>query len=283
MTLKNVQKNLTYLAIFGLLLFASCQSNDGVELVEPLTTEEALNVVLADDLSAEIDDVVEDDALDYNLSAKGTDSNTSSAAKCAVRTVVDTTDGKIVTLDFGTGCIGRKGKEFAGKIIIEYVRTATGFSKTVTFENFSVEGNAIEGEKSIAKVKENANGNPEATFTVDIKITLTTGEEITKKGTKVKEKIAGADTKDRGDDVYSISGNWESVDKTGIIKTALITTNLRREYACKYIVSGVVQITKDGDASTLDFGDGTCDNLATLTDSTGSSTEITLKEHKRGK
>ncbi|MFT4575881.1 MAG: hypothetical protein ACI9SI_000794 [Polaribacter sp.] len=284
MTFKNVQKSITYLSIIGLLLFVSCQSSDeNIEVAENFTTEEALNFVLADDISAEVDDVLEDDAQDYNLSGKSTDSNTSIAAKCAVRTVEVTASGKIVTLDFGTGCEGRKGKELAGKIIIEYVRTTTGFSKTVSFENFTVEGNAVEGGKSIAKLTANANGNPEATFTFDITITLTTGEVIIRKGTKVNEKIAGADTKNRGDDVYSISGNWESVNKDGVVKNALITVNLRREYACKYIVSGVIEITKDTATFTLYFGDGTCDNLATLTDSSGAVREITLKKNKRKK
>lgn len=284
MTFKNVQKSITFLSIIGLLLFVSCESNDDtIDITENLTTEEALNVVLADDISAEVDDVIEDDAIDYGLSGKSADSNTSTAANCAVRTVENTASGKIVTIDFGTGCEGRKGKVLAGKIIIEYVETATGFTKTVSFESFTVEGNSVEGGKSIEKLTANANGNPEATFTVDITITLTTGEVITKKGTKIKEKIAGAATKDRGDDVYSISGNWESVNKDGDVKNALITTNLRREYACKYIVSGVIEITKDGATSTLDFGDGTCDNLASLTGSAGVVTEITLKKHKRNK
>jgi len=284
MTFKNFQKSITYLSIIGLLLFVSCQSSDdNIEVAENLTTEEALNFVLADDISAEVDDVLEDDAQDYNLSGKSTDSNTSIAAKCAVRTVEVTASGKIVTLDFGTGCEGRKGKELAGEIIIEYVRTTTGFSKTVSFENFKVEGNAVEGGKSIAKLTANANGNPEATFTFDITITLTTGEVITRKGTKVNEKIAGADTENRGDDVYSISGNWEFINKEGVVKNALITVNLRREYACKYIVSGVIEITKDTANYTLDFGDGTCDNLATLTDLSGAVTEIILKKNKRKK
>lgn len=283
MTFKNVQKSITYLSLIG-LLFVSCQSSDDtIEVAESLTTEEALNVVLADDISAEVDDVIEDDAQDYGVSGKSADSNTSTAAHCAVRTVEDTVSGKIVTLDFGTGCEGRKGKVLAGKISIEYVKTATGFTKTVSFDGFSVEGNTVEGGKSIVKLTANSNGNPEATFTVDITITLTTGEIITKKGTKVKEKIAGADTKDRGDDVYSISGNWESVNKDGEVRNATITTNLRREYVCKYVVSGVIEITKDAETFTLDFGDGTCDNIATLTDSSGVVTEITLKKHKRNK
>ncbi|WP_299162587.1 hypothetical protein [uncultured Tenacibaculum sp.] len=281
MTLSNVQKKLSGLFIIGLLLFASCESNEDLNL-DSVTTEEALNVVLADDISAEIDEVVEDDGIESGFESKSA-TTPSNHPSCVERTSVDTANGKIVTLDFGDGCVGKRGREFAGKIIIEYVKTDTSFSKTLTFENFSVEGNSVEGGKSIVKVKENSNGNPEATFNIDIKITLEPGVEIIKKGTKVKEKIEGTSTDDRGDDVYSISGNWESISKNGVVKTATITTNLRREWACKYIVSGVIEISRDGATATLDFGDGSCDNLATLTDANGDTKEITLKLNKKKK
>lgn len=283
MTLSNVQRKLSGLFIAGLLLFASCESNDGIDLeANAVTTEEALNVVLADDISTEIDEVIEDDGIDSGFESKSA-TPSSNHPGCVVRTSEETATGKIVTLDFGDGCEGKRGREFAGKIIIEYVKTDSSFSKTVTFENFSVEGNSVEGGKSIVKVKENSNGNPEATFTIDIKITLESGVEITKKGTKVKEKIEGADTDNRGDDVYSISGSWESINKNGVVKTATITTNLRREWACKYIVSGVIELSRDGATATLDFGDGSCDNIATLTNANGDTKEITLKLNKKKK
>ncbi|CAM1360364.1 conserved exported hypothetical protein [Tenacibaculum litopenaei] len=281
MTLRFVKRNVLFLLSVGLLAFASCNTNDTDDLVsDVLTTEEALNVVLADDIASDVDDVIEDDAPLSEGSARGTSSQ-GNHPQCLTRTVEDTATGKIVTLDFGTGCEGRKGRVYAGKIIITYVKDTGSFSKTVRFDNFSVNGNAVEGGKSVSKVRENANGNPERTHTVDITVTFDSGEVIVKKGEKTKEKIAGADTDDRGDDVVMISGFWESVKKDGSEVKATITTDLRREYACKYIVSGVVEISKGGNDYTLDFGDGSCDNKATLTDSAGNVKEITLKYRKR--
>ena len=75
----------------------------------------------------------------------------------------------------------------------------------------------------------------------------------------------------------SISGSWESVNRKGVARASTITTNLRREYACRYIVSGVLEISRDGIKATLDFGDGTCDNKATVTDANGKTKEISLK------
>ena len=281
MTFKNLKTSIGFLSIIGLLVFTSCETNND-SVSEELTTEEVLNVALADDLSSDVNDVLTDDEAEGGFSGRSVMPR-KHHPDCAVRTVEETTDGKIVTIDFGTACEGKRGKVFAGKIIIEYKKTATEKSKTVSFENFSIDENTIEGRKSVVKIEANGNGNPEATHSVDITVTLTTGEVLTKKGTKIREKIEGADTDDRGDDVYLISGSWDSVNKEGVVKNATITTNLRREWACKYIVSGVIEITKDGVTSTLDFGDGSCDNVATLTDANGNSKEITLKKRRRKK
>jgi hypothetical protein len=278
MTLQNIYKRVPFLLIITLLSLASCESNNELEsdLSSKLNSEEARVVLLSDDLSDDIDNLVEDDAKENGLTTRSAKNN-SNLPSCAERTSIDTSDGKIVTLDFGDGCVGRRGKEFAGKIIIEYIRTDDDYSKSVTFEDFTIDDNTVEGSKSISKTKANTNGNPQKSHSVDIMVTFTSGEIVSKKGTKVKEKIEGSDTEDRGDDIYSISGNWESVNKEGYVKTAEITTNLTRTYACRYIVSGVVEIVKDGEISTLDFGNGSCDNVATLTDVNGNVEEIILR------
>ncbi|CAM1358852.1 hypothetical protein [Tenacibaculum xiamenense] len=281
MTVRFVKRNVYFLSFLGLLALASCESNDSeLTLNDTLTTEEVQNVVLADDYSSDVEDVIEDDAVVTEVAGRG-HTPPSNHPDCLIRTVEETTNGKIVTLDFGDGCEGRRGRIFAGKIIIEYTRVDGTFSKVVSFEGFSVNDNGIEGSVSVSKMQENSNGNPERSYAVDITINLSTGETITKKGEKVKEMIEGADTDTRGDDVFLITGFWESVNKYGEVFKATITTPLRREYACKFIVSGVVEITKGGNDYTLDFGDGSCDNKATITDADGNTREITLRERRR--
>merc|ERR1712096_166588 len=153
------------------MVFASCESNTNDELLtDALTTEEALNVVLADDIVADVDDVVEDDVVLGEMSSKAIlnsmDTVKSVVARgnhpdCMERTVMETSNGKIVTLDFGDGCTGKRGREYAGKIVITYTKLDDSFTKEVSFESFSVNGNSDEGGKTISKVKENSNGNPE--------------------------------------------------------------------------------------------------------------------------
>ncbi|AUC16215.1 hypothetical protein BTO06_14050 [Tenacibaculum sp. SZ-18] len=272
--------NLRLLAIIGMVVLASCSDGEGIDTTETdLTTDDVEAVVLADDITADIDNILEDDDNDFNLLGKGVDQSKSSVSDCVVRTVEENPNENTVTitLDFGEGCVGKRGREFAGKIIIVYEKTDSGYSKSVTFEELSIDGNQLEGSKSIVKVKENGNGNKEATHTVDLSLTLSSGETVVLEGTRIREKIEGDNTFLRGDDVYSISGSWKFVNKYGIEFTGTITENLRREYACKYIVSGVTEISKNGEVYTLDFGDGSCNNKATLTNANGESMEISLR------
>ncbi len=278
MTLKVL--NLRILTIIGMVVLASCSNNDGMDAVETdLNTDDVEAVVLADDITSDIDNILEDDDNDFNLLGRGVDASKSSVADCVVRTVEQNPNDNTITitLDFGEGCIGKRGREFKGKIVIVYEKTDTGYSKSVTFEDFSIDGNQLEGSKSVVKIKENENGNKEATHTVDLTMTLSTGEVVSLEGTRIREKIEGDDTFLRGDDVYLISGNWKFVNKNGVEFIGNIIEKLRREYACKYIVSGVTEISKNGNVYTLDFGDGSCDNKATLTNADGESREISLR------
>ncbi len=267
--------------LLGVMFFTSCSDEEGVSVDDSveLSIEEIQDFVVAEDVASDVGNLLEDDDLDFNLLARGTGETDSSIANCVTRSVsIDPiTEIVTITLDFGEACTGPRGKVLSGKIIIVYEKTTEGYAKEVSFDSFSVDGNTIEGTKSIVKVRDNGNGNKEATHTVDISVTLFTGETISLQGTRVREKVEGSDTAIRNDDVYLISGNWTFVNKLGNEFTGNITEKLRREYTCKFIVSGVTEITKNSNTYTLDFGDGSCDNTATVTNSAGESREITLR------
>jgi len=43
-----------------------------------------------------------------------------------------------------------------------------------------------------------------------------------------------------------------------------ITEALLIDRTCRYPLSGVVEITRDGETMTINYGDGVCDNIATV-------------------
>lgn len=265
------------LTLVTILFLTSCSNNEELDTSAAIPVADVQDIVLADDITESLDNILEDDDTDFSLLGKGVASSKSSIADCVTRTFVDNGTSMTITLDFGDSCIGYHGLEFSGKVIIAYTGTTTGYNKSLSFVDFTVEGNRIDGSKSVVKVIENTNGNREATHTVDLTFTSAAGETVSLTGTRVREMIAGADTLNRGDDVYSISGNWEYVSKDGVIFTGTIIENLRREFACRYIVSGITEITRDSEVYTLNFGDGSCDNIGIISDANGNSKEISLR------
>ena len=146
-----------------------------------------------------------------------------------------------------------------------------------SYENFYFNDLKVEGTSTMVKVKENENGNPQSTFTFEFKVNWQEGEFVTRNGTKVREWVEGSDTRHWGDNVYLISGNWATTFKEGSVCSATIIEPLRREGACRFIVSGVVDLVKKERTGTINFGDGTCDNVAVFTNALGEEKEITLR------
>lgn len=187
---------------------------------------------------------------------------------------------KTVTIDFGAGCEVR-GHLRKGKIIIVYSgRMHKPGSMAVTkFENFSIDKFKIEGEHTIKNIT--APGGNFRVFTtqiVDGKITnLENGNWCLWNVFHTIKQVEGNGTPFfPRDDVYSITGVRKVECSGGRSRTSEITEPLIRKTACKWIVKGVVKITLNATVGTFDFGDGSCDNQATLTVD-GASRAITLR------
>ncbi|WP_456420631.1 hypothetical protein [Lutibacter sp.] len=261
--------------------FASCSSSDNIDLSEPISAEETNTFVEVDNISDEVNNVIDDFFAEESLGARSEDSNPGGILSlgCMTRTVVIEGTTKIITLDFGDGCELPNGAVLSGKIILIYAVNTDVKSLTITytFENFYFNELSVEGENIVVRVRENENKNPQSTLTVNIKITWPDGEFASRRGTKVREWIEGYDTRTYGDNVFLITGNWTTTFKNGTILSATIIEPLRREMACRFIVSGLVELQKNNRKGSLNFGDGRCDNKAIFTNEEGEEFEITLK------
>ncbi len=94
---------------------------------------------------------------------------------------------------------------------------------------------------------------------------------------------AGYDTEDCSDDVFVISG---SVNATGDKGERLTNfENVVVSKACEFPLSGVVTNTSESDTRSTDFGDGSCDAMAEVTNADGETKMIDLTDkpkHGRG-
>ena len=148
----------------------------------------------------------------------------------------------------------------------------------LTIENLTINGLIINGTKTQNSVASNQNGNPEISGTVDLSVETENGT-ITRVGNRTVALIEGGDTRTFQDDVKSITGSFTYTGLERNFSTE-ITSPLIKPANCRFIVSGTKKYITDEEETTLDYGDGTCDEFATLTLPDGTQTEISLKKSR---
>lgn len=215
------------------------------------------------------------------LDLGGVNPQTSTPCASVSVTLTNNTWPKIVTFDFGTGCTNN-GVTRSGKIIAAFSgpMTTTNSSLTITFNNYIVNRTTVGGTKVVTNNGPNqTNRNYVFTHVVSnaTLVNAATGLNLSWNSTKKFEWTEGMGTSTRLDDVFSITGSASGTNSKGNTFTKLVTKPLIRQLACPFIVSGTVQITESTKKFTrvLDYGDGACDNLATITIN-GVSKPITL-------
>lgn len=197
---------------------------------------------------------------------------------CPQRTLSFSTDStvKTLTFDWGTaGCQGPDGRTRKGKIIatITGKYTSTGTKISVAFQDYYVSGTHVEGTVSLERTGKHAH-----TLTV-------VGGKITKDGKTIKwdathtrECVSGCDSLTPNSQ-FSITGHSTGTNINGVNFTTNIKSALIVVPSCTWkITKGILELTQGEKAMrTLDFGDGTCDNIVTLTIN-GKSLTVKLPE-----
>lgn len=281
-TLKlNIMKsNLSKFSLITLffLILVGCNKDDAEDqLVTSFSTEET-------ELNAKVDnstEVISDTFLqvyEYEESAVKSPIHPF-IPDCATITIKVTDTSKEVTVDFGSeGCEVRGGRIVKGKVNMSYVVDTEAMTKIInyTLEDFFIDDMQFVGSKTVTRQKANDNGNPQYTMNLDLTITFADGTQATRTGSKVREWIEGSFNGNWGDNVFLITGAWETNFKNGNTHSTTITTPLRREASCRFLVSGVVELVRTHYSGSLDYGNGACDNLAVFTNDNGEEREIRL-------
>jgi hypothetical protein len=186
--------------------------------------------------------------------------------ECTAFTITTNGNGGTILLDFGTACTLYNGAIVSGKISMEYGPIVAGTrSIDYVYVDFVYNGNAISGGGNINRTIENNNGNPQSTVSEDITISFP-GSTVTanRDGLRITEWIEGVGSGNWDDNVYSITGTWQTTLSNGFERTGEVTIPLIRKLTCLYFVSGRIEVTQEGLTGELDFGNGTCDALATI-------------------
>jgi hypothetical protein len=175
---------------------------------------------------------------------------------------------KTITIDYGEGIELLNGRIITGKIIIVVSDRprSNGATREVSYENFYVDSVNIAGGATRTFIGADST---ERVFTNESDLTLTfaDGAVLHRTSERTRTLAEGFETVFlHSDDVVCITGwvNYEAANGATFSKT--IVEPLMKTGACRFIVQGIVSFTKNGeDFATLDYGDGTCDDVATIT------------------
>ena len=278
-------KTFLMIAAFAIFSFASCTKESTIDQASlDVVDDDAVTDAVFEDVFNTVDnaDIILDD---YQ---KGGDAKSFVLSdSCPTITIDHPSDAvwpKTITIDFGNGCTGLYNNTRSGKIIIAVTgpRLATSSKKTVTLDNYYINGIKVEGTKVHENMGTNNDGHMVFKVTLtDGKLTLPDGDIIERSFEQEREWTAGLNTRNIWDDECLVTGTGEGLTINDVAYSTTITTELHWKRVCMFIVSGVVNIEREGlNPVVVDFGTGECDALATVT-SGGYSKEVTLRFRHR--
>lgn len=257
----------------------SCSDNNGVGYTETVEdTTEILRSTQMDRLDNILGDIVIDAYTTYELYETGRNAQSLLLSDCVTVTITAEQNVREISIDFGSeGCIVR-GNLLKGHIDITYSRFPDLQEVLINYSlrNFYFNSKSVEATRTILKERANDNGNPMFTHNLDINIIWPNGASASRQGVKIREWVEGAGSVIFSDNVFEVTGNWTTSFVNGNSNSYQILEPLRREVICTYFVSGSVSIERTNFGGVFDYGNGDCDNLATLTYNNGQEISITL-------
>ncbi len=282
MKLQNWFKNIATALMIGTALVA-CESNSDQALEEVALDTELLEST-TDEAYAE---VIMEEVSDFGEDAVGTAIEGGRFAlrrlpECAALTV--DRPNRTITIDFGEGCVGRAGRTRTGQIILSYSSRQDpdmDMARTLTFQNYTVNGNAVEGVITHTRMIDREAGqrgntcqvsNFAITFANDGSIFSIDQSTRTRTWTRTGEESLQLE----------VTGSASGTTRGGKSFTMEISTPILHQSDCVeegryYPISGIKTRTVGvRPSASIDFGDGTCDDVAVVTVGDRSK-EITLR------
>ncbi len=275
------------LSLLALLFIVSCDKDSSTDPVqEQLVQDETFET--ADLQASDEAELISEEVLNIGEDVYATDEIASSSKgsyhsdflpDCVTITTVITSTTKEKTIDFGEGCELPNGNVLSGIIYLSYEKDMELAQKTLSMslENFTFNGVSVEGGASILRMRSNENGNPQSDAAAEFSAEWPGGGTASFTGNRTREWIEGYGTGFWGDNVFLISGKGTYMGPAGNVFVKEVIEPLRRELACRFIVSGILEISRNDLTASLDFGDGSCDAVGILTYPNGESEEIFLR------
>jgi hypothetical protein len=262
-----VGKFTTLVAIALLGFVSSCKDEETVNVQD---IADASSESLTDSYYQDADDVALY-SLEFKNTAPGRTESDDYRIACAGITITPTegstqTSGTLV-IDFGTNCIDAKGNVRKGKINLAYEGSvgSVGFSVAETFTDYYINGIKLEGTRTITRVEASNQDNKKHHIVLtDGKATWPDATFATRSADLYRELDVTAGT-------ITITGSASGSGRKGKTYAMEIAEDVIHKMSCiadgiYMAVDGKKVFTINGTKQiTIEYGDGTCDKVVTIT------------------
>lgn len=248
----------------GIFLFISCvKDEDSPSQTVDFSSDNSMRAAKTDNVAEGTFNIIEQAFVENETQGRGV-TTFSLFPNCTEISVGMQGNVFTILLDFGDSCTLNNGNVVSGSILLEYGPLVSGtYTVNYTFQDFVFNGNGVSGGGSILYEIANQNDNPQSTVNESITVSFpNTSVTGTRTGTRVSEWVEGVGSGTWLDNVYHVSGNWQTEFTNGFERSGEVTEPLVYKTACPYVVAGRLEVTQDGVTAAIDFGDGECDNLA---------------------
>jgi hypothetical protein len=241
-------------------------------------TQTSVDNAQAENIMNEMNEIADQAVLDGDISTHrdGNGSNSVFTTCAAITVSIDSVNGSgTASIDFGSHfCQGHDTKYRKGLITVSFTGPYrnTGTIITITATNYfvgydSTYATKVNGQRVVTNNGLNSNNNLNYSITASCTLVNYLNEQLTWNSTRNREWTEGDSTTSWTDDEYLITGSGSGKSFGGVNFTVSIIEPLLVKLSCpKWVTSGKVSLTPENkEARVLDYGDGTCDNEATVT------------------
>ena len=169
-------------------------------------------------------------------------------------------------------CVLNGTENVNGTVTVTYEVGEEASSFTASYEDFYVGNIKINGTRTFEISMGSAQNSVSFTVVSDMSVEIEDGSVISENGTKTFG-ITFGDTLEST--VFSLSGTW-TVVADGNTYAVETLEDLEGNASCEYMTTGTMTVSKNGLTVTVDFGNGDCDDVATIIYPNGATEEISL-------
>jgi hypothetical protein len=250
---------------------ADGKQNTSDNLVIAAAANQAVVSGIYDDLFGIALEVGGNASLNETGGRKATQNLSAKLGNCFSYTIDDVTADqwpKTLLIRFGTGCADATGRVRAGNIQVTYSGYFYYPGAVIVIKplTYTVNGIAVTGTKTITNLSTN-NAYKYGSVVTDGTVQLDTiSVNFSSNTTIVNTYHYGGNPPDVSRDIFSIYGTDSLTYPSGIGASILVNEAdaLERKMECAWISKGKALVTMNGVTATINYGNGICDDSATI-------------------